>query len=813
MCAEHLDAAPCLMRCRANKSSIRLYSRTFFPFFLRGCRLLTDPTATTNTSAHPIALPLSLLLLLSLALFSHWQMQPIAALPEKTSETVFAAGRAYAQLQSLLQEQTPHPVDSLQNRAVEHRIVAQLERLNIHTEVQQAEACQNFSTPESGFYRCATVRNIIARIPGRSDQAPILLSAHYDSVPAAPGASDAGAAVVSLLEIARLLTLQPAPPRNGIVLLFNEGEEFGLLGAKAFMEQHPWAHELKVALNIEARGSGGASILFETGEDSGWLVQHYAATTPAPVSSSLFHVMYQSLPNDTDLTLFKEHGLQGLNFAHAERETHYHTPLDNLATLDHGSLQHHGENVWGVLQQIKETDLDAVPTGNRVFSDVLGLFVLSWAEATSLSISLGLAAVLIALIWRSSVSYRGVIKASGLMLCAPMIAGASASGVLELIQLASHSPEPWRTNMLPMRLAIWSAALLSSYWMLARLARASSMREHMLAQSLFWVILALISSVYLPGVSFVAIIPASLTLLGIYVARQEKHWHGATMLAASVLHPLSTGLCLLPIVLYLELLAGFHLAPIQGVLLGLTICSLMPVLVTSNPSRLTDKAFNSALTALLLTGALWTTLQPAYSTWMPQHLNLRYVQQELSAQKQKTAHVLIDSPDDSIPAELAHALGPLHQGPIAPLLEPSSRYSSVEHAGLAPTELTVISKEAMPQGRAVTLTLHTPKQAADMLTLLIPASAGLERIDVRGNMLHYPTNATTGHHAFQCVGLTCNNLELTLHLHQQSSVPVQILQSSHGLPASMQTLINARGASAVERHNGDRSLTISETSI
>lgn len=66
---------------------------------------------------------------------------------------------------------------------------------------------------------------------------------------------------------------------------------------------------------------------------------------------------------------------------------HYHTPLDNLENLDRGSLQDHGDNVWGVLSNIKNVDLGEVEKGNLVYSDVMGLFVISWSESISMAVS------------------------------------------------------------------------------------------------------------------------------------------------------------------------------------------------------------------------------------------------------------------------------------------------------------------------------------------------------------------------------------------------------------------------------------------
>jgi hypothetical protein len=763
-----------------------------------------------------VALPSALLLLLTLAMLARWQMQPVSPLPSTAPEQIFSAGRAYAQLATLLQEQRPHPVDSAQNRVVEQRIVAALHALNIETEIQATTVCADLGSDITGLHRCAQVRNIVARVPGnkeegheeqgqseqeQSEQASILLSAHYDSVPAAPGASDAGAAVASLLEIARLLSIQAKPPRNGIVLLFNEGEEFGLLGAKAFMEQHPWARALKVVLNIEARGSGGASILFETGSDSGWLVQHYAAATPAPLSSSLFDVLYRWLPNDTDLTVYKQYGLQGLNFAHAELETQYHSPLDNLATLDQGSLQHHGDNVWGVLQQIKDADLSAAPTGNRVFTDVLGGVMLSWPEAWSPWLAAGLLLVFVALVWRAPVSARNLTQAFGLMLLIPAASGLAGWLLLQLLT--------WRSDLRPMRLALWSIVTLTALTLMCLLTRRPNLTEHMLAQSLFWLLLALAASLLLPGVSMLALLPGALCLLALLIARSARP--AAQVCAASILMPLSGGLFILPLTLNLELLAGFHLAPVQAAVLGLTLCALAPVYlaVQCSPRKYTvEKLLYAGLILTLLGGSLWARLQPAYTPWLPQHLNLRYVQQEPSAHNELSAHMLIDSPHPHIPETLATALGPIKTGNILPWPEGSTYYSEVQNAGLAPTQLNVIASENIDSGRRVSLALHTPDQAAEMLTLLIPASAGLERIEAHGITLPYPATSQTGHHVYQCIGLACNDLALTLHLRSQSPAHLILIQSRHGLPPSLQHLDSARGELAIERQNGDRSMVV-----
>ena len=88
------------------------------------------------------------------------------------------------------------------------------------------------SFQSSRLVSCARVRNVIA-ILGPTAGKALLLNAHYDSVPVGPGASDDGIGVATLLEAASIL--KDRPLRRPIILLFNEGEELGLIGARAFL--------------------------------------------------------------------------------------------------------------------------------------------------------------------------------------------------------------------------------------------------------------------------------------------------------------------------------------------------------------------------------------------------------------------------------------------------------------------------------------------------------------------------------------------------------------------------------------------------
>ena len=85
------------------------------------------------------------------------------------------------------------------------------------------------------------VRNVSAEMASANPDRPaILLACHHDSVGAGPGAADDGAAVATLLEVARALKEGPPLPRP-VILLFTDGEEVGLMGAQGFVDHDPLA--------------------------------------------------------------------------------------------------------------------------------------------------------------------------------------------------------------------------------------------------------------------------------------------------------------------------------------------------------------------------------------------------------------------------------------------------------------------------------------------------------------------------------------------------------------------------------------------
>jgi hypothetical protein len=308
-------------------------------------------------SITPAALWLVVVLTGGLALFG---TRPPPAVAASASENVFSAERATTHLAHIAKH--PHPIGSDEAVRVRAYLVEQLRALGGDVHVEQAIGTVQYAHN----LHAGLVHNIVATFPGQATSRTIMLAAHYDSVPEGPGAADDGAGLIVILEAIRALRAGPAI-KNDLMVLFTDGEEArGLLGAQAYAASHP---ELKdrigMMVNLEARGSSGPGLMFETSNDNGALIREFARAAPYPMATSLMAAIYKLLPNNTDFTPLKAAGVTGLNFAFLETYQSYHTRLDTIENLEPRSVQHLGANVLGIvrhfgnlaLPQTKEPDL------------------------------------------------------------------------------------------------------------------------------------------------------------------------------------------------------------------------------------------------------------------------------------------------------------------------------------------------------------------------------------------------------------------------------------------------------------------------
>ncbi|MEM7154556.1 MAG: M20/M25/M40 family metallo-hydrolase [Myxococcota bacterium] len=277
----------------------------------------------------------------------------------------FAGQHAHETLRRLLPDDRPHPLGSDAHVAMRARIEAEIRALGYEPTVREHWSCSRWG-------QCGRVRNITFEIPGERHEA-VLFVAHSDSAMAGPGAADDAHAVAILLELARHIQRGTATPRNTIAFLISDGEEEGMLGAGSFVEHDPLAGRVGVAVNLEARGNAGISMLFQALGEDAWLIDAYGQYARAPYSTSLAQVVYELMPNYTDLTVLRGGGIAGVDFAFIDGVSAYHSPLDTVDNLSPGALQTQGDNALAMLRGLGSADLRDRPSGHSAWFDLLGV--------------------------------------------------------------------------------------------------------------------------------------------------------------------------------------------------------------------------------------------------------------------------------------------------------------------------------------------------------------------------------------------------------------------------------------------------------
>lgn len=99
--------------------------------------------------------------------------------------------------------------------------------------------------------------NVIAEIPGTDPKAGyVMAGGHFDSWIAGDGATDNGAGSVAVMEAARLIMKLGIKPKRTIRIALWGGEEQGLLGSRAYIEQHLVSRPIDPKLDgMEAYGA------------------------------------------------------------------------------------------------------------------------------------------------------------------------------------------------------------------------------------------------------------------------------------------------------------------------------------------------------------------------------------------------------------------------------------------------------------------------------------------------------------------------------------------------------------------------------
>ncbi|HKG62310.1 MAG TPA: M20/M25/M40 family metallo-hydrolase [Pyrinomonadaceae bacterium] len=482
--------------------------------------------SATVTYVGPIAIVLLLGLLIALSIYTQ---SPPRAVPEGVAASAFSASRAMRHLAVIAAK--PHPTGSAELAEVRNYLIRELSAAGLTPQIQSSTLFKSSrGAPEGG------VQNVIARLKGTGSGRAVLLMAHYDSVKGSFGASDDGSSVATLLETLR--TLKAGEPlKNDVIFLFTDAEEPGLLGAKSFIAEHPWAADAGLVLNFEARGNTGPVIMFESSDNNGWLIDEFAKAAPYPVAHSLSYEIYRLLPNDTDLTVFKEAGVNGFNFAAIDGLTHYHSPLDNLSSVDPNMVQHQGSYAVGLARHFGNLELSRPGTRNDVYFDLFGRMLVHYSSIWVMPLTLLVGALFVTLLVlglrKRRLTARGIVMGALALLVSILAAGLAGSLLWKVIWMFRGAPS---IEFLQSRLFLAgfvAVALAITAVVYVLMTKRTNSESLALGAILWWLLLTLIVSVFIPGGSFLFHWPLLFSMVGVALmiwAPQHKKFSTLLML-------------------------------------------------------------------------------------------------------------------------------------------------------------------------------------------------------------------------------------------------------------------------------------------
>lgn len=307
-------------------------------------------------------------------------------LPASAEARVFSADRAFADVEQLAR--TPRPPGTPEHAAARAWLLGRMQALGLDPVVMEGPLSPGSIrrmerwglSPEAAGYR---VYNLVGHLRGRDPTAePVVLMAHYDSVPDSPGAADDATGVAAILEAVRAIRAR-GPTERTLIVLITDAEELGLDGARVFFGDYPDRARIGFVVNLEARGGGGRAMMFETGPGNAGSVGVLAGAAPhvdgGVTSNSLAVAVYRLMQNDTDFSVPRDRGLAGLNFAFIGRAEQYHRPSSTPEALDRGSLQHIGSQALEVTDRLLRAETLPPAGPDRVYADVFGKTVVVMA--------------------------------------------------------------------------------------------------------------------------------------------------------------------------------------------------------------------------------------------------------------------------------------------------------------------------------------------------------------------------------------------------------------------------------------------------
>jgi len=271
---------------------------------------------------------------------------------------------------------------------------------------------------------------------------------------------------------------------------------------------------------------------------------------------------------------------------------------------------------------------------------------------------------------------------------------------------------------------------------------------------------------------------------------------------------------LLPLLIWLSLssvaetIQGLALHPLVTVTLGFGAMTLLPLLAGHPLSRRTWQRTTVTLAVAALVAAVVAGLQPAYTTFAPQRLNIVFVDDHVA----KKALWALDTAAP-VPKPFRQVVSfSDEQEPVTPLV---FQKMYVAPAGLTRFEPPSADAVVVPhgKGRVVSLTLHASDRA-NRVVVVVPKGAGLTRVELRGQSFTARADALLpAGTIIGCVTDDCRTMKLKLTFATAAKVELTLGEQSYGLPPDGVRLVEARPPTTIPSQTGDSTIVFGKLTL
>jgi hypothetical protein len=541
--------------------------------------------------------------------------------------------------------------------------------------------------------------------------------------------------------------------------------------------------------------------MFETSDNNGWLIEQFGEAAPLPMAHSLSYELYRLLPNSTDMNAFKKAGMPGLNFANIDGIERYHNPLDNMQGVDQSGMQHRGSYALALTRHLGNLDLSQPRSRNAIYFDLFGKWLIRYSTAWVLPLTLFVTALFVTLLvlgLRRRILSGREIGWGFLALIVSMIVPSLAAWLLwTVIWKISPGPSAEATQSRLLFLAFVALAIATTLAVYAFASKRARSENLVMGAALWWVVLMVGVSFFLPGASFIFHWSLLFSFIGLgwmFLAPESKK-------KSNIVNSLILSVCALPAILLMapliyQIFVGMTLnwSVLVVALLVLLLGLLLPHLrLIAAPFKWALPAASAAAAIVLLVAGVLSNAAIAEqpSSRIVYALNADTGKavwaSDLSQRDQRTGQFFNGAEQKGTLADFAYkrtsAQYSLAEAPVLPLAAP---------------EMSVLEDKSADGVRTLRLQLKSAREAG---TLFLYLDSNAQVVDAWVNKM--PIEDHPDQWGMYIEGIPREGVEFKLQVKTSEPLKFRLVDQSYGLPP-----VNAAASSQAALLAGRPDLTL-----